>query len=363
MLLLLALGCGLVASVGINQVLANRRNTPEGKLETTPIFVALKDIGIGDLVKPEFIKLEEWPTEKVPAGAVTKLEQLEGRCSRVKFFPGEPILEVKLLGKGEHAQGATGFIRPGYRVVGVRVDAQSSGGNLILPGDRVDVMVHIAENPGRQIFKTATLTFMQNVKVFAVDDVFNREKDGDNTIAAKTISLEILPHQTELVTLAQKLGEIQFAIRNATDESIEDSTTGVTAEELLRGTDKSEPPTEVASSSTQGNPLLDLLGQHEPKSEPKTEPQASPIDEPATEAAAEDVFKMVIYRGNEASEVEFHEGSRVGVVSPKDGTLEPPLAPEPPLTLDDEDEPQEPQEPTKDAGDKSDPQSDEPAAS
>ncbi len=48
-LLMLALGCGLVASIGITQVMAKRNTEPSGPAaETVPIFVAVKDISLGE---------------------------------------------------------------------------------------------------------------------------------------------------------------------------------------------------------------------------------------------------------------------------------------------------------------------------
>ena len=71
-LLLLALGCGLVAAIGINKVLASRPTEQAAETgEMMPIFVALTDIGMGDPLTPEVLKLEEWPKTKVPAGALT----------------------------------------------------------------------------------------------------------------------------------------------------------------------------------------------------------------------------------------------------------------------------------------------------
>src|ERR1700743_2337830 len=99
-LLTLALGCGLIASIGINQVMAHRREAPAPVLgETTPVFVAIAEIGVGDPLTPQALKVEPWPKEKVPAGALGSLEDVEGRRSRSKFYPGEPILEAKLLPK------------------------------------------------------------------------------------------------------------------------------------------------------------------------------------------------------------------------------------------------------------------------
>jgi pilus assembly protein CpaB len=296
-LLILALGCGLVASIGINQVLASRRAATGTTGGMTKIFVAVKDIGIGDPVTAELVKLEEWPENKVPAGAVTKLQQLEDRRARVRFFPGEPILEAKLLPKGEEMSSASDVVPKGMRVVAVRVDAQSSGGYLLLPGDRVDVMVHLAANANVSVTETLTRTILQNVKVFAVDDIFNREKDGKNTIAAKTVSLLVTPKQAELLTLARSIGEIQLSIRNAEDSSVTE-TEGATLHELL-GTAPPERPSEPSSSGG----LLSMLTQA-----PPAPPQPAAQPEPKTsepEPEPQPVFTMLIVSGNQPTTVTF----------------------------------------------------------
>src|SRR4051812_17231756 len=93
-LLALALGCGSIAAVGINQVLANR-NTPVivQKGDTQPILVAMSDVGMGDVLTPATVKLENWPTDKIPPGSLTKLEDITNRRARTKLFAGEPILD------------------------------------------------------------------------------------------------------------------------------------------------------------------------------------------------------------------------------------------------------------------------------
>ncbi len=182
-LLILALGCGLVAAIGINQVMANRSTQNSGASgETTPIFVAVSDIGMGDPLTPQVLKLEEWPKGKVPPGAMDRLEDIEGRRTKTRFYTGEPIIEAKLFGKGNEGGAATDLIPKGFRVVAVKVDV-NSGSGLILPGDRVDVLVHLQEQPGRHIDGTGTRTFLQNVKVFAVNDIFcprRRRRDVDH---------------------------------------------------------------------------------------------------------------------------------------------------------------------------------------
>src|SRR5215211_2480764 len=81
LLLALALGCGLVASIGISQVM-DRNNNPHTKLETVPIYVALHNINLGDPIDLSMLSLQEWPKDKAPRGAISKLEDLQGRRPR-----------------------------------------------------------------------------------------------------------------------------------------------------------------------------------------------------------------------------------------------------------------------------------------
>jgi pilus assembly protein CpaB len=220
-LLLLALGCGLVASIGITEVMAKRNAEPAGAVgDTQSIFVAMTDIGLGDLLTSQLLKLEQWPKDKIPVGAISRIEDVEGRRARTKLYSGEPILENKLLGKGASEQGATALIPKGYRVVTVHVDLVSGGSSLILPGDRVDVMVHLVRDTSRDIQETVTRTILQDIKVFAVNDVVDleREKDTGKSITAKTISLLVTPEQAAKVMLASQLGSVNLVMRSSEDD-------------------------------------------------------------------------------------------------------------------------------------------------
>lgn len=216
-LLVVALGCGVVASVGITQVMAHRSTAPAAQeVETQPVFVVKEDIPLGSMLTAEKLKLEQWPKGKVPEGVLGNLEDIEGRRPRSKLFAGEPVLEVKLLSKGESAGGAAPQIPVGYRSVPVKVDEVSGGAAMILPGDRVDVLVYA--KGGREIRKTMTKTILQDIKVFAVDSTWTLESDeSGKSIRAKTISLLLTPEQTERVMLACELGKLRLALRSPND--------------------------------------------------------------------------------------------------------------------------------------------------
>lgn len=315
-LLTLALGCGLVASIGINRVMANRREAPTSDgTETTPIFVAVTDIGVGDPLTPQLIKLEPWPKEKLPAGSIGKLEDVEGRRSRAKFYPGEPILEPKLLPKGENGASAIDLIPKGMRVVPIRVDAVSGASGMILPGDRVDMLVHIPENPSRGVPRPITRTFLHNIKVFAIDDLYDRQGNQNNTMAAKTISVLVTPEQAELVALATQVGTVQLIMRNAGDDVAED-TRGADLQKLLLGHSDSDDnlpddPRELITSL---------------KNKPAKQPAAQPVVAPPP---VDDVFVMTIISGSAPREVEFRRGKIVNPASagPPPSAVQPVSAP------------------------------------
>lgn len=298
-LLTLALGCGLIASIGINQVMANRRAVPvqvEG--ETTPVFVAATEIGIGDPLTPQVLKLEPWPKEKVPAGALGQLEEVEGRRSRSKFYPGEPILEAKLLPKGESGASAIDMIPKGMRVVPIRVDAVSGASGMILPGDRVDLLVHLREDASHGLARAVTRTFLQNIKVFAVDDVYDRPGTENKAVAAKTISVLVTPEQAELVALASQLGSVQLVMRSASDE-VAENPGGADLQKLLLGhsdMDDGSDPQAFMNAFKAGPPRLPV---------PATAPAPAPVQPAVVE---DDHFTMLILDGSKPREVEFKRG-------------------------------------------------------
>ncbi len=221
-LLVLALGCGLVASIGISQVMDARNRAPADTGDKQPVFVAMADINARDELTAQNIKLEEWPKAIIPHGALTKLEEVEGKRCRMKLYAGEPILSSKLLGANDNV-GAAKDIPAGYRVAHVKVDPITGSSNLILPGDRVDVLVF--KQPGADMNATAAKIVLQDIKVFAVDThtetEYAREKsEQSEPMSAKTIALLVTPEQSVILHAAAGIGgEVRLVLRNPEDNA------------------------------------------------------------------------------------------------------------------------------------------------
>jgi pilus assembly protein CpaB len=220
-LLVLALGCGLVASIGISQVLdSNSKNNIA--IETVPIYVALHNINLGDPVDDGMVSLQEWPKDKVPVGAVTKWEDIEGRRPKTIIFQGEPLNDGKFLAKGETHDPIAG-IPPGMRLKTVQVDASKSAAGLLSPGDRVDVQLFVPRNDRNGVTNPFTKIILQNVRVYAVDQAVQRTSEGtEERSIAKTVSLVVSPEQASRITTAENLGEISLIPRHPDDDVIVD---------------------------------------------------------------------------------------------------------------------------------------------
>lgn len=229
-LMMIALGCGLVASIGISQVL-DRQIPILSKIETEQILVAIDQINVGEIVDAQKIKLEEWPKDKVPQGAITKLEDIQERRSKQRVFAGEPILEAKLTGEFNDAADR---IKQGHRAVSVEVTAETSVSGMLQPGDRVDVLCYLKNVPG--LNHPLTKTVLEDVRVFAINATMDRIVGDDAGIAqAKTVTLELKPDQVEILTLANELGKISFSIRKPGDEGQVNQDGGADVHRLLGG--------------------------------------------------------------------------------------------------------------------------------
>lgn len=309
-LLSLALGCGLVASLGINQVMSKGSPAAAPAQDMEAIYVCARDIQINELVTQDAIKLEQWPKSKIPPDALMKLEDVVGRRTEFKLQKSDVLRNGKLLEKGALSGRPSDLISPGFRGIAVQVDAASTAGNLLKPGDRVDVLVYVQKNQSQGIPETKTITFLQDVKVFAVNATINKT-ESEGTLNARTITLELLPEQCELVNMAKQLGQITLSVRSPKDNGTKTSTEGVEPGMLTKqfwemvGA-RQNPPEAVPDKadeamSKQFREAIDKLtgaGAGEPVTPPET-------------------WQTVVYRGPDATEYEFDKDGKSGKTSPE----------------------------------------------
>ena len=218
-LLAVAIGCGLVAMMGVQQVLSRNRNA--GKQDFVNVLVATVDIAPGIPLDETNTTFKSWPKGNLPEKAVTKREQCDDRSLRTAAVAHEVILESKLGKKGQH--GGSMEIPDGLRVGTVSVNTTKTHSGLILPGDFVDVVVTYKTRVSGQM-RDRTKTILERIQVFATDNVRKSGVASDaEEINAKNISLLVDPHQYNVLMLAEQRGEITLALRNRDDKTVIDS--------------------------------------------------------------------------------------------------------------------------------------------
>lgn len=214
MLLAVAVGCGLVALLGVQQVLSNDRG-----VEKVRVLVARMEIEPGIPLGKENVDLRDIPKEGVPEGAVTKLEEYEDRALTTRVYPNQVICLQQLGEKGVF--GATIDIPEGMRVATIPVNSTTTHSGMLKPGDRVDVLATFQlTRPGvGQV--TRTKTILEYVEVFATDSVRSGIEEASSKGVAKdgvkNVSLLVNVKQGTVLKLAEKMGTLHLMMRNKND--------------------------------------------------------------------------------------------------------------------------------------------------
>jgi len=222
-LLAMAIGCGFVAMLGVQQVLSGDKRPAA---ETAKVLVAVTNIMPGQPLDDTNVAFKDWPKDKMPQDAVTSHEQYVERSLRVAAVPNEVIMAAKLNEKGVF--GGSSEIPTGMRVATVPVTVTKTHSGLILPGDRVDVVVTYTmhKTTGGQMNTQMgeirkAKTILQYIEVFATDNIrISAVPNGENKeISAKNISLLVNPDQYNLLALAEVKGQISLALRHRGDSA------------------------------------------------------------------------------------------------------------------------------------------------
>lgn len=275
MLILIALGCGAVASFAAFQVVDGGPVGPQAS-KTVKVFVAMSDVDINEKLDSTNVKVEQWPEDRVPKGAITKLKDVEGHYAGTRMFPGEIILKAKLM---DAQAGAAKDIPTGYRVCTVKVEVDTSNHGLVRPGDRVDISVFLRK--GGDIPTTGIRTILRDVRVFAVNSQTKRSDDKEEkSVRAQTVSFLCKPKQASKLLLAGRLGVLQLSLRHPNESNEGADEASISVDSILNeGADRAD---ETNNSKSNGGGLGDFL-----KSAERQQTAASP-------AVAKPKFKMVI---------------------------------------------------------------------
>jgi pilus assembly protein CpaB len=105
------------------------------------------------------------------------------------------------------------------RAISTEISPETGAGGFILPNDRVDVILSKRDkNPDRSGASDIVNSeiILSNVRVLAIDQM-PKEKDGQNVVVGKTVTLELRPEQAETLARARQSGTLALALRSIAD--------------------------------------------------------------------------------------------------------------------------------------------------
>ena len=214
-LLLVSLVLGGLTVWGLRHMSASRAQ-PDASLRQTTVVVATRPIGFGEVLTPDLLRVQAWPKDGQPQGSFQTVAQVTAQ-RRVALGPisaNEPVLTARISGPGGRAT-LSGVIRAGMRATTIRVNDVFGVAGFVLPGDFVDVLITREDGAGNANQTKRTDVLLRSVRVLAVDQLANENKN--DPVVAKAATIEVTPEQAQKLALAADVGTLSLVLRGTID--------------------------------------------------------------------------------------------------------------------------------------------------
>ncbi len=213
--------------------------------QTESVVLLREGIPAGTEITSAMLELRDVHPSAVLPGAFRDLDGALGRVARYPLVAGEQILPSRLVGDDSATGAGLAFAVPaGLRGLSVPVTEVSGAGGLIVPGDRVDVLVSTEYGNLFGPFELQTsndeqdddaaghptvVTVLQDVLVLAVAQQTTAPMDGSRDPAtlrseaaeaqpnAQSVTLAVEPHQAQSLFMAAQRGTLGLALRSFGD--------------------------------------------------------------------------------------------------------------------------------------------------
>ena len=199
-------------------------SAPVVQLPTVDVLVAKADINLGQTVTPNEMQWQTWPAAAASNSFIRQtdrpdaMKEITGSIARSPFIAGEPIREPKLI-KANGSGFMAAILPQGMRAISTEISAETGAGGFILPNDHVDVILTRREkNPDPKASGDLVIPqiLLSNIRVLAIDQA-PKEKDGQNSVIGKTVTLELKPQQAATLAAARQAGTLSLALRSIAD--------------------------------------------------------------------------------------------------------------------------------------------------
>ena len=233
-------------------------SVPEAGETVKTIFVLVADTTLqpGTLIKTASYRWQQWPNDAVTENYFTETNNIAGVPEEIKefkirqpIFKGTPITK-EMVFRTNTVGVLPGLLKNDMRAMSVSVRSPNGPVGLILPGDKVDVIVTMEmqklisdyqtsekrELSGKEPppVKYGAETILKNITVIAIDQNFESKEVSEKPIS--TVTLELSSIDAEKLAVAKSMGNINLVLRSAVNSVLPETNNSFTSDILVSNT-------------------------------------------------------------------------------------------------------------------------------
>ena len=163
-IIVLAVAVAAVAAVANVTYLDNVQNKAYGNAKRVYVYRIKKDIAKGtrgeDAATKGFFEKKQIPQEFRPGNALTDPDQVKGKVALANFSAGQVLVDGMFVDPIKAQTTTRDRILPGQVAFTVSVDQVHGVGNLLFPGDQVNVMVKDEKGQLRLLYQNVDILFI-----------------------------------------------------------------------------------------------------------------------------------------------------------------------------------------------------------
>lgn len=240
--LVLAALLGLMSAALVFLYLQGQVNNPasasSAPAPTVQVLTVVREIAANEPIQPDMVALKHIAPDAVVAGAFVSPEEVTGTIARFPMSVGEQITPVKVTRGGTDA-GLAAVVPDGKRAMAITASAVVTAGGVLQPGDRVDVIAVVEQDPeeasrGKRVGTAVSSVVVEDAEVLAVaqrlvelvppalsDDEAGAEErmtalsetGAAPDAAAATVTLALTLDEAQMVLLHEQQGLIRLLVR------------------------------------------------------------------------------------------------------------------------------------------------------
>jgi len=179
-----------------------------------------QDVAAGAPLTEQTLVVRTLPERYLEARQVlaSDLPRVLGVRASIGLEANQTLLWTDLATTSHDRSSFSSRIPKGMRAMSVAGMGRRAFGNLMRPGDRVDVLLTKARTGSEA--RVVTVPLLQNILVLAVGSSFGATVEEDSPLRSDTVALLVTIDQASLIAQARRDGALSFVLRNEDDLEI-----------------------------------------------------------------------------------------------------------------------------------------------